>query len=240
MKDGRPVYSIEAATDCRPAPALILLHFHCIVSWEDFPMTRSLLALFFTVFIAEVAYSQTAPAPPIQQSNSEALQELKDRVERMKPDARTMEMAKQENWHRYDDTRSKIGFMKYCGEKQLLDPEAANKAANTYTRAVEFLFYDESASHRSYNRASGDEAERQGGLGIIYYKDWMQMFVLMEPRFHPNGKSIDDYANMKKATPAAICKQWADEASAYEPGLATIDKLDEITEKSNRSVEGNR
>jgi hypothetical protein len=185
-------------------------------------MTRLLLALFCAVSIAQAAYSQTAPAPAapkILQDPKDALQETKDLVERLKPETR--EMASRAWKHHYDETRGKIGFMSYCAEKQLLDPETAKQAAHTYTRSVDVLFHDkETASHRAYDRQSGDEAERQGALGIMYDKDWMELLVHMGPRLHPHGKSLYDYANDKGVTPTALCKQWADEASAYERALA--------------------
>jgi hypothetical protein len=178
-------------------------------------MTRFLLTLFFAVFITQAAYSQPAP-------------DMKDRVEPMEPNAQTLGMGKQTSLDLYDDTRRKIGFMKYCGEKQLLNSETAKTAVHTYTRAIELLFYDkETASHRSYDRQSGDEAERQASLGIMYYKDWAQMFAYMPRWLHPSGKSLDDYAKTRNVTPAAMCKQWADESTTYDPIFAMHDRLDE-------------
>lgn len=189
-------------------------------------MTRLLLALFLAAFIAPAAYSQTAPAP----SNSKTLEEMKNLLEAMKPDPLVMEMAKQHYLLRYDNMRNKIGFMKYCDEKQLLDADAAKKAANTFIKTVNILFYDkETASHRSYDRESGDEAERQGRLGIMYYKDWTQTSVLAQ---RLNGRSLDEHAKKTKTTAANICKEWAGESSAYEPGLSQLNELDAAREKA--------
>jgi hypothetical protein len=181
---------------------------------EDSPMKRSLLVLFSAVFIMQPAYSQTAPAP-----DAKAMQDLQDLLERM-PDAGMLGLEfAQEHLLDYDRKRSKIGFMKYCEQKQYLDSETAKNAAQLYTTVVDLMFHAEGASHRAHDRGSGDEAERQGGIGILYFKNWGGYFVRLGEDSQ-NGKSLDSYATMNGTTPAAICKEWASEASVFKPFLA--------------------
>jgi hypothetical protein len=192
-------------------------------------MMRSLLVLFSAIFVAQPAYSQTTLMP-----DAKAHQDFKDLLERVKPDPQTLDLAKQHYLLQYDDMRRRIGFMKYCGDKQLIDMETAKKAHNIYKRMEDFLFYDESASHRSYDRPSGDEAERQGSIGVFYYKDWGNDLATLGQegrKFNPNGKSLDEYAKTRELTPAALCEQWAKDSSAFEPTLTRLDEVAKIVER---------
>jgi hypothetical protein len=219
----------------------------------SFAMTRPILSLLLLalVFALHVrgAHSQT----PSENSQEHKLRMLQDRYDRglrtlqdwhdhnmrmlnhvakgSTPDARDLEMQKQSHWHSYDDMRSKMGFMRYCGEKNLLDPKTVSKAGDIYSRYVAYTFYDPSTAHQSYNRESGDEAERQGSLGIIYDKDWIKMFVHEDLRLHPHGKSLDGYATLNAATPAAVCQKWANETSGLEEVLAMNKGFDEAKRK---------
>jgi hypothetical protein len=220
----------------------------------SFPMTRCILSLILLASVfalhVRVAQSQT---PPEEESHEHRLRRIKERHERAMrglnelhehnmrmlrsfadrttPDTRDLEMEKQSHMRAYDDLRGKMGFMRYCRERNLLDQETASKAGDIYSRYIAYTFYDPGTSHQSYNRESGDEAERQGSLGIIYFRDWLQMYLDAEPRIHPHGKSLDEYAALKAATPASVCRQWADEASGSEYALSVSEMSDEAKRK---------
>jgi hypothetical protein len=189
------------------------------IRWE-FPMARSLVAMSLLAVILAIPAARTTYG----QAASEA-QKLLDDIERLKRDPEILEIKRRNDLMTYEDNRSKIGFMTYCGEKELIDRVTANKSSDIYTRYVAFLFHNSILSPKAYDRDAGDEAETQGRRGFFYYKNWQPSTLFQDPRGSPSGKSLDEYAGMGNESPAELCRRWADEAAAREPSLKDVEAM---------------
>jgi hypothetical protein len=93
----------------------------------------------------------------------------------------------------YEIARNKIGLLRYCRDKGLVDRTSADEALSTEERSLQVL----SSLAGPYNQAAGDEAEKRGETGI--YGAGSQMPI----------------ANMAKTfdtTPEGLCKEWVEDS----------------------------
>jgi hypothetical protein len=92
----------------------------------------------------------------------------------------------------YEAARNKIGLLRYCREKALLDPATAATAIQVSENDLSLF----ASTRAPLAKQRGDQAEKEGRAGIL----------------GPNSKrDIATFAALFHTTPAGLCKEWADD-----------------------------
>jgi hypothetical protein len=93
----------------------------------------------------------------------------------------------------YEMARNKIGLLRYCRDKGLIDRTLADEALDVEERGLATI----TAMVLPYNKRAGDDAEKRGETGIYG---------------SGSRQPIANMARVFNTTPEGLCKEWSEDS----------------------------